>query len=285
MVAENARISPKWRDLNKWRDLKERIASGVVLVVFGGGLLWLGGVWSAIMIAIAAGTMAWEYRAIVTASQSGFQRQDLYFPIIVSAAPLMTHIDGRITPALALIGGSCIAAASMDRGGGRDWRWSAPGLLFLGIASSAFVLLRDQPQFGFEVVVWLVLVVVATDIGGYFAGRLFGGPKLAPTISPKKTWAGLAGGAALASLAGGLFSWATIGTYAEEVATVSLIAALVAQAGDLAESGLKRRFNVKDSSALIPGHGGVLDRLDGLLAATLVAAAFTFIRGKEVFVW
>ena len=116
MVAENARTSPKWRDLNKWRDLKERIASGVVLVVFGGGLLWLGGVWSAIMIAIAAGTMAWEYRAIVTASQSGFQRQDLYFPIIVSAAPLMTHIDGRITPALALIGGCCIAAASMDRG-------------------------------------------------------------------------------------------------------------------------------------------------------------------------
>lgn len=159
------------------------------------------------------------------------------------------------------------------------------GTFYIGTATIAFVLLREVDPFGFLSILWAALVVVAADIGGYFAGRIIGGPKLWPAVSPKKTWAGLGGGVVLAFLVGGIFSWATTGTYFYQVCIVSMIAAGVSQAGDLAESALKRRFAVKDASGLIPGHGGVLDRLDGHMAAVLVAAAVTFARDQPVFVW
>lgn len=266
-------------------DLGPRLASGVVLGLVAAAAIWAGGWWSALLVSAAAAAMAWEYRAIVVSKVGGFSRRDLFFPALVGAAPLIAHAEGRVEPALFLLLGGAAATASLDRGGGRDWRWTTPGLLLLGGASSAFVFLRDQPAFGLEVSVWLVVVVASTDIGGYFAGRLIGGPRLAPQISPNKTWAGLIGGASLAAFSGGMYSWATTGTYYQQVVAVSLAAAAVAQLGDLAESGLKRRFGVKDASGLIPGHGGALDRLDGLMSATLVASAVTFARGREVFVW
>lgn len=159
------------------------------------------------------------------------------------------------------------------------------GTFYIGTAAIAFILLRQVDPFGFLSILWAALVVVGADIGGYFAGRIIGGAKLWPAVSPKKTWSGLGGGVVLAFFVGGIFSWATTGTYFYQVCLVSMIAAVVSQAGDLAESALKRRFNVKDASGLIPGHGGVLDRLDGHLAAILVAAAVTFARDKPVFVW
>ena len=128
-------------------------------------------------------------------------------------------------------------------------------------------------------------VVVATDVGAYFAGRIIGGPKLWPRVSPSKTWAGLGGGMACATAVGAIFSSATTGTLIHEVAIVSGVMAVVSQGGDLAESSLKRRAGVKDSSNLIPGHGGLLDRMGGLRAAALVAAILTFLRGKSVFIW
>lgn len=272
-------------DGGRLADLRIRLISGVTLGVVGGGMVYLGGFWAAAVVALAAGAMAWEYREIVASTSGGFERRDSFFPGIVALAPIVAYLDDRSLTAVSLLCGGVVAAMGLDRGGGRDWRWTVPGLLLLGGSATAFVFLREQPEYGFEVVVWLVLVVVATDVGGYFAGRLIGGPKLAPKVSPKKTWSGLIGGVALAGFVGGMFSWSTTGTYAEEVVTVSVLAAFVAQAGDIAESALKRRFGVKDSSGLIPGHGGALDRLDGLMAATLVAAAVTFARGKEVFVW
>lgn len=159
------------------------------------------------------------------------------------------------------------------------------GAAYILIAGIAFVWLRGQEPYGFLSILWAAMVVTGTDVGGYFAGRIIGGPKLWPSVSPKKTWAGLGGGVALAFLIGGLFSWATTGTYFYQVCIVSMIAAVVSQAGDLAESALKRHFAVKDASTLIPGHGGVLDRLDGHMAAILVAAAVTAWRDQAVFVW
>lgn len=159
------------------------------------------------------------------------------------------------------------------------------GVAYIVVAGIAFVWLRAQEPFGFLSILWAAMVVTGTDVGGYFAGRIFGGPKLWPAVSPKKTWAGLGGGVALAFVIGGLFSWATTGTYFYQVCIVSMIAAVVSQGGDLAESALKRHFSVKDASALIPGHGGVLDRLDGHMAAILVAAAVTAWRDQAVFIW
>lgn len=161
----------------------------------------------------------------------------------------------------------------------------ALGIAYICLAGLAFIWLRAQEPYGFLSIFWAAVVVTAADVGGYFAGRVFGGAKLWPSISPKKTWSGLGGGVALAFLVGGLFSWATTGTYFIQVCLVSMIAALVAQGGDLAESALKRHFDVKDASSLIPGHGGVLDRLDGHMAAVLVAAAVTAWRDQPVFVW
>jgi phosphatidate cytidylyltransferase len=132
---------------------------------------------------------------------------------------------------------------------------------------------------------WILAVVWATDIGAYLVGRTLGGPRLAPLWSPRKTWAGLAGGI----LCAGLVGWATTGwlgiSPALPLVLLSAGLAIVGQVGDLAESLAKRRFGVKDSSSLIPGHGGLLDRLDGLLAVLPVVALLTMIAGRSVVTW
>ncbi len=130
-----------------------------------------------------------------------------------------------------------------------------------------------------EVILWILFAVWATDIGAYAAGRAIGGPKLAPRISPNKTWAGLGGGVLAAILigvaAGAVVSWAP----SLELAILSGVLAVVAQGGDLFESGVKRHFGVKDSSNLIAGHGGFLDRLDGVLAAGVAMVVLLWARG------
>lgn len=268
-----------------WSDLGPRVVSGVALGAVGAAAIAAGGWWTTLLAALAAFFMAWEYRRIVATRHGGFRSTDWYFPALAAAAPIFAHVApdfSFVVLAIALASG---LAATTDYLLGAKWRWGVAGLAFIGLATAAFVFLRDNESSGGLTAVWLVVVVAATDIGAYFSGRLIGGPKLAPKLSPKKTWAGLFGGAALAAACGGLFSWATTGTLAHEVMQVSLVAALVAQAGDLGESAFKRRFNVKDASKLIPGHGGALDRLDGLMAAAMVAAAFTYFRGKEIYVW
>ena len=132
---------------------------------------------------------------------------------------------------------------------------------------------------------WVFLVVAAADVGGYFAGRLIGGPKLWPRVSPGKTWAGIGGGVALAVGLGGVFSWATTGTHFAYVGAVSAGVAVLSQVGDLAESALKRHFGVKDSGRLLPGHGGALDRFDGLVAVVLAVALVAWWRGTTVLIW
>lgn len=208
------------------------------------------------------------------------------FVVVAAAGLAIFALDDALPMALkaALIAVAAILWASL--GGGERARVAVLliGGVYIVAAVLAFVVLRGLP-FGFDTILWAALVVIAADVGGYFAGRMIGGPKLWPAVSPKKTWAGLGGGVALAAFVGGLFSWATTGTYFYEVCTVSMLAAVLAQGGDLAESAVKRTFGVKDSGVLIPGHGGVLDRLDGHMAALLVAAAVTFTRGQPVFVW
>ena len=129
---------------------------------------------------------------------------------------------------------------------------------------------------------WLFAVVWATDIGAYAAGRTIGGPKLAPAISPNKTWSGLAGGVALAAAVGAIAAWIQGAVDVVLLAAVSGVLAVVAQGGDLLESRLKRRVGAKDSSNLIPGHGGFLDRFDGILAAALVVSGSIWLRGASI---
>lgn len=147
--------------------------------------------------------------------------------------------------------------------------WFILGSLYLLVPSMLMLLIRLLVPSGMELMFWLLFCVWATDIGGYFAGISIGGPKIAPKISPNKTWAGLAGAIVCSSLIGYIFSW----VYPNDEFPyfgASLFLPIVAQAGDFLESAIKRRFEVKDSGTLIPGHGGVLDRVDGLLSATIL---------------
>jgi len=283
----------------RFADLRQRVISAVPLAGGAFLLLWLGGIWSAALTALLIGAMAWEWRAMVAPGPGRDPGRD---PAKDPASgPAFGQVLGVVAAAGAVaaahFGGMAWGAAWLGAGLGlgliidfarrerRQALWSVAGLAPIGVAGLAFLWLRAFEPYGFLTAFWIILVVAAADMGGYFAGRLIGGPKLWPKVSPKKTWAGLGGGVALAFVLGGLFSWATTGTYFHEVCTVSAVAALLAQLGDLAESAAKRRFAVKDSGTLIPGHGGALDRFDGLMAATLVAALVTHWRGQTVFIW
>ncbi len=265
----------------RFSDLRLRLVSGVALAALGLAGLWVGGYATAAMVAAGAALAGWEWRALT----GGAGIRGLF--AAAAAVPALVLPAMGAEAGLALLASLALALAAADLAAGRPKRagWGLLGLGLVGVAAISLVALRLREPFGFETAFWVVLVVVATDTGGYFAGRLIGGPLLWPQVSPKKTWAGLGGGVALAFFGGGLFSWATTGTYFYEVCTVSAIAALLAQGGDLAESALKRHFGVKDAGRAIPGHGGALDRFDGLVPATLVAAAVTFWRGEAVFIW
>lgn len=156
----------------------------------------------------------------------------------------------------------------------------ATGAVLIGVFSLSFIWIRSIPDTGLELVIWLVVAVWFTDVGGYFFGKTIGGPKLAPRISPNKTWAGLLGGVLLTTLWSlAALSWAREFAVGPVVAAAVSIAVL-AQLGDLSVSAVKRRFGVKDASGLIPGHGGVLDRLDGMLL-TGPATVFVLMSSAE----
>jgi phosphatidate cytidylyltransferase len=163
-----------------------------------------------------------------------------------------------------------------------DKLWTASGLLYIGIPCVALVWMRNDWQGGRDLVLWLLCVVWATDIGAYFFGKSIGGPRLAPVISPNKTWAGLIGGMVSAGATGALLLvWSKA---ADPVfgAWMGGGTAIVAQGGDLLESSVKRHFGVKDSGAIIPGHGGVLDRVDGILAVAPVLSLIGLFGGLAI---
>lgn len=163
--------------------------------------------------------------------------------------------------------------------------WVAWGALYIAAASYSLVHMRAHPEHGFEIVVWIFVLVWAADSGAYAAGRALGGPKLAPKISPNKTWSGLMGGVCAAGLMGYFGSLALEQENMIPLIIVSAILGVLSQGGDLLESWAKRKFNKKDAGKIIPGHGGVLDRVDGLLAAALGAAALEIVGEGSVLTW
>lgn len=177
--------------------------------------------------------------------------------------------------ALIIVGALIVAALAHSRQRG----WAAAGVLYSGVVLLAPTALRQDQGLGFVALIFLFAVVWATDVFGYFSGRLIGGPKLWRRVSPKKTWAGAIGGAVGAVLSGSAVAVATELANPLAVAVLALLLSAVSQAGDLLESAVKRRFGVKDASHVIPGHGGIMDRLDGFLAAALVAAIIGALRG------
>ncbi|MFI4988772.1 MAG: phosphatidate cytidylyltransferase, partial [Alphaproteobacteria bacterium] len=202
---------------------------------------------------------------------------------VVLAGVLAASLGQWLAAVLITALGALLVYGAAKVWGAGNGLWRAAGALYVGIPSTALLWLRGDS--GAYAVLWLFLVVWATDIGAYACGRLIGGPRLAPRLSPNKTWAGLVGGLLAASAVGALLAPA-LGVPARGLLVgLSAILSLVSQAGDLLESALKRHFGVKDTSALIPGHGGLFDRVDGVLAAAPAAAVLQLLSGGSLLAW
>lgn len=223
--------------------------------------------WSLLVLTIVAGAiLAWEWGKLVR--DEGFDSVALIHTIgiaIIACLVVLKRFDLAI-PALVIAGGAIWFASQAKH----LW-WSLAGFLATALPIAAMLWLRGDPIYGVPAVLYLLVVVTITDTSAYVMGRLIGGHKLAPRISPNKTWSGFIAGIIAPAVAGYAFAVVLGGTSAIALALIGLALALATQAGDLAESAVKRRFGVKDMSGLIPGHGGLFDRIDGLLLAASVA--------------
>jgi phosphatidate cytidylyltransferase len=267
----------------KWRDLRKRFLSAALLAPIVLACIWFGAFPWTLLIALAAGGLAAEWIGLTGASPARA------FAWLVPASVLAAG-------SLAVAGHPAFGAGVLASAALLAWATGPPdlpvarlaaGIPYIGAGALALIWLRRDGGSGRLNVLFLVLVVWASDIGAYLAGRAIGGPKLAPRISPAKTWAG-AGGGLLAAVATGMAVARIAGAGPGELGQAAVVAAglgLAAQAGDLLESGIKRRFGVKDSGRLIPGHGGLLDRLDGLLAAAPAAAILALAVGQGALLW
>lgn len=265
-------------------DLMLRVASGVVLAPVAIGFAYVGGFTFAAFWGIAAVVVMWEWTALVSKSD---RRPVLMIGIAsvalaMALAALSIGVAGSLheirlaSAGIVLIMGMLAAAAIAPRSGGA---WIAAGICYAGAIGLAPIILRSDAALGFIAIIFLFAVVWTTDIAAYFVGRALGGPKLAPRVSPKKTWSGTVGGLAGAVLAAILVVQISGVGSVVAASLIAIVVSVVAQAGDLFESALKRRFGVKDSSALIPGHGGLMDRLDGFVAAATLACIIGLLRG------
>ncbi|GGH19084.1 phosphatidate cytidylyltransferase [Cribrihabitans marinus] len=246
----------------RWSDLAARLVSGIVLAAVAAVELWLGGIWFELFIAAATGIMIWELLRMLAPDRSGVAVQ---LALLTGAAVLASY---HVPPVARLP----LLLAPVLVGMGRIARHRALFGVFafwISVAGLGFILVRETH--GLIWMLWLIAVVVATDVAGYFCGKGLGGPKLWPRVSPKKTWSGTGGGWLAAAAVGLIFGPQTgVGL---ALVLVSVLAAMASQAGDIAESALKRHVGVKDSSNLIPGHGGFLDRFDGMMGAAVFVLA------------
>lgn len=242
----------------RFQDLAPRLGTAVFLFVIGGVAIWGGGLWFVTLISVCVGLMLWE---LATMLRTGPKRAML----------------------MAIMGGGTLFAANVLPIG-----FGLPLLMLVPMAGIAFIrkhrrimvgftaaivlaglsLTQHLTNFGLVWMIWLIAVVVMSDVAGYFAGRTLGGPKFWPRVSPKKTWSGTIAGWIGAAIVGLIWTvwqdagWETIG--------ISVALAMMAQMGDIAESAVKRKMGVKDSSNLLPGHGGLFDRFDAMLGAALM---------------
>lgn len=251
----------------KWADLRTRILSAIVMVAVGAVEIWLGGMAFAVLVVVLTGVMIWE---LATMTAPARRRSPVTLAVGAAAALLAALLLKTDVAALFL----AIPSVALILTPRRDRRLAGGYALAIMLAGYGLVDLRQTGGSG--AILWLVAVVVASDVLGYFVGRMVGGPKFWPAISPKKTWSGTVAGWVGAALVGVAVVLSTGASWL--LVPVSALVAFAGQMGDIAESWVKRRTGVKDASNLIPGHGGVLDRFDALIGAMmflLVLGLFT----------
>lgn len=241
----------------RWHDLRPRVYSGVAMVVVGGLAIWTGGIVFTLLSCVVCGLMAWEAARMFGA------RHARWLGVLGAAALVLAGwMPGLLVLPLLLVP-ALVAALRIPR----DRIVLFGVMAWVMLASFALIWLRVEAGTGW--ILWVIVVVIASDVMGYFAGRMLGGPKFWPRLSPKKTWSGTVAGWALAAVVGAFFAH-PLGA-GPWLIGMSVLVCFAGQMGDILESAVKRRQGVKDSSALIPGHGGVLDRFDALLGASVMA--------------
>lgn len=254
-------------------DLPARAASGLVLALAALVVAWVGGPLFVVLWSAAAAAIFWEWARLAAPGNWLMLAAGIAGLAVVG----MLTLVGAYGPAL--VAAAISAAIAAWCASTQRPLWAAAGVFYAGIAIMPPSVLRADQDYGLRATLLLFAVVWTTDICGYFIGRLADGPKLWRVVSPNKTWAGAVGGLVGAMIAGLAVGWFARLPHLVATALLALALSIAAQAGDLVESAFKRRFGVKDVSHLIPGHGGLMDRLDGFLAAALLAAVIGVARG------
>ena len=270
-------------------NLRARILTAAAMVPVVAAALYLGD-WPLVvfLLAVSAG-MGWEWGGLA-ASDSG------PWPVRAAGAALTAALTAMAIAGVLRVVSPTVAAGAVvfillaAAVFTRRQAVPRPRLFFFGmpvlvVGCTAVAWLRGDDLAGLWVVAWTVAVVILMDIGGYVFGRLIGGPRLMPRVSPNKTWAGLLGGVGAAALFGAVLGGAIEGCSGAVLAVWSALVALFSQAGDLAESAVKRHVGVKDSGAMLPGHGGLLDRVDGHLAALALVLGVAVVSGRSPLAW
>jgi phosphatidate cytidylyltransferase len=245
-----------------YSNLMLRLVSSLVLAPLAIGAAYVGGTVFLAFWTLAALIVLWEWDTLVC-DRDRNSVLTIGMVTLIGAALLLAF--DWIGTAITLVGLGLFGIAALASRARR--RWCIAGAVYAAALLVAPVILRDDPHFGFTAILFLFVIVWLTDIAAYFIGRAIGGPKLMPSVSPNKTWSGAIGGTLAGTIGGVLVAgWPTNAA----LVAVALILSIVSQGGDLFESSIKRRFSAKDASQLIPGHGGLMDRLDGFIAAAVV---------------
>lgn len=249
---------------DRWGDLKPRVLSALVMVAVGAVEIWLGGWWFLILITLLTSVMIWELARL---TQPSFPRLALAIAALAAVCLLVDEGWPSVSAWLVfpLVPLAFMATPRVQQ------RGAAVMATAIMIAGHGLFVLRDEQ--GTAAMLWLLGVVVVSDVMGYFAGRILGGPKFWPAISPKKTWSGTVAGWIGAAALG--LGFVMQGYASPWLILLSPVVAFAGQLGDIAESWMKRRVGAKDSSTLIPGHGGVMDRFDALVGAMVLVMLLT----------
>ena len=281
-IAANDDTVPRVDAAVSGTSLNSRVISALILAPLVAGAIYIGSPVYDLLVLAAIVVMAWEWRRLCAAQH--FDTAGIIMTIAVVGATGLTWFQ-QVGLAVLLVAAGALVVFFMIAGSeGKSSIWTIAGLLAVGLTGISLILIRRIGD-DWSVTMWLLVAVWATDINAFLVGRTVGGPKLAPKISPGKTWSGLIGG--IVGAVGWSVIWA-LWTGVEQVGTVALLGAAIAifaQLGDLGVSRVKRRYGVKDTGTLIPGHGGLLDRVDGIMGAVPVAILCIVLARGDMSLW
>jgi phosphatidate cytidylyltransferase len=248
-------------------DFAARLLSGLVLGAVAALFTVSGAIAFSVLVVVVTMLLSWEWGRLVHGREA-----DIVVAVHVGTAGVASVLAAVGFVGLGLLALPIGAILALLLSLGRNGLYSALGVFYSGLPAISLIWLRSDPALGLNAVIFVLVVVIVSDTAGFLIGRLAGGPKLWPRVSPNKTWSGSLGAMAASAVVGAMFWLAVADGSVAWLAAAGATLSIVAQAGDLAESALKRRFGAKDSGTLIPGHGGVMDRVDGLVAAAAAVA-------------